>query len=276
MRRVWGLGVAGTLVTAMGCATLIGLDPADQGTGGGAATTGTGGMKGVASAESSGASSSSAESSGASGSSSGVTATSSSGSSTTSSSSGTVGGSCNIIGGPPPNLDPNAIMCPMEFCPLGPGGCMFVFSDNGPQTTIGLAENEACAAGTLTPDDPGSMYYGAGIGFNLGPDVDGGSPAPVQLTGDSITVQLSNIPFAGARLVVLMDGQQYCFPIQESPVTIPWTMFNTLCYHDPPDGAYLQGPPATPYLTVSVLSDTDEVTEVSFDFCVEKLTVTTM
>lgn len=284
MRWAWRLGAAGTLVTAVGCAAVLGLEPADQGTGGGGTTAGTGGAEAVASSSSgaggtsstatssaSGTSSSSASStSSAASSSSGGTATSSS---SGSSSSGTVGDACAIPGGPAPTLDSNALMCPADLCAIGLGGCMFLFSDMGPMTTIGLAPNEACTAGTLTPLDSASKYYGAGVGFNLGPAVTGGTPAPVQLAGSGITVKLSKLPAGGARLQVVVQGVTYCAPILTNPATISWSEFNSLCYHVPPDGTYLAGPPDTPFVTLNILSD---LQPVSFDFCVEQLTVTTM
>jgi hypothetical protein len=148
-----------------------------------------------------------------------------------------------------------------------------VDSDMGPDTVIGVAKDEACAMGVLAPEYAGNgPWYGAGFGIYFGPSGDGGLPAPVQLPGQSVTLQLSNVPSAGARLVVLVDGMQYCYPIQDTLTTIPWTMFNTLCYGDPADGAYLGGAPATPYINLSILSVQDMTTQESFDFCIEQLT----
>jgi hypothetical protein len=150
---------------------------------------------------------------------------------------------------------------------------MFLFSDHGPHTTIGLAPNAACTAGTLTQLDNASLYYGAGVGFDLGPPVGGGSPAPVQLGGSGVTVKLSNVPAGGARLQVVVAGVTYCADILSNPATIPWTDFAYQCYAFPP-GASLGAPPSTPYITLNILSDSNG--EVQFDFCVEQLTVTAM
>jgi hypothetical protein len=161
----------------------------------------------------------------------------------------------------------------MELCQVGLGGCMFLFSDMGPQTTIGLAPNQACTAGTLTQLDNASRYYGAGIGFYLGPPGPGGTAPPVQLAGTGVSVQLSNMPSGGARLQVLVAGVTYCADVLSTSTTIPWTHFRYQCYASPP-GVALGAAPSTPFITVNILSDPQA--EVLFDFCVEKLSVTTM
>jgi hypothetical protein len=223
--------------------------------GSGGATSGTG-----AGTSSSASNASSSSGSGAGGSSS---------SSAASSSSSSGSGSCT-----PPTADAGALACPAGKCAIGNGGYEFVYGDMGPMTTYCAAKDTACAAGTLTPANPPSYsYYGAGFGINLGPAVGMGDPAPVQLTGTGITIKLSNMPSGGARLAVTVAGVSYCAPITTNPATITWAQFNTKCYDSPPDGVALTGAPATPHVEVNLPSG---ASALSFDFCVEQLTLTTM
>jgi hypothetical protein len=157
------------------------------------------------------------------------------------------------------------------LCSIGNGGYDFTYSDTGPNTAICIAKNSVCVVGTLSAQS--SSDYGAGVGINLGPALDAGSPAPVQLTGTGITVKLSNIPAGGARLQVTVGGTAYCAAITTNPATIPWASFNTKCYDSPPDGTALTGAPATTNVEISLPSGS---TEQSFNFCVEQITLTTM
>ena len=194
-----------------------------------------------------------------------TTSSSSSSTSNSSSSSPSSGSTCS------PTADANALSCPNGLCSIGNGGYDFTYADPGPNTSICIAKNTVCVVGTLSVQS--AADYGAGLGINLGPAVDGGTqPAPVQLTGTGITVKLSNIPAGGARLQVTVAGTSYCAAITTNPATIPWASFNTKCYDAVPDGVALSAAPATPNVDVVLPAGT---TQQSFDFCVEQLTLTT-
>ena len=152
-------------------------------------------------------------------------------------------------------------------------GALFSYGDTGPMTTACLAPTTACMAGTLTPANPPTYsYYGAGIGINLGPAVGTAMPTPVQLGGTGISITLSNLPAGGARLQVNVGGTAYCAAITTATATIPWASFNTKCYDTPPDGTALTGAPATPNVQVALPSGAAELT---YDFCITSLTITT-
>jgi hypothetical protein len=130
----------------------------------------------------------------------------------------------------------------------------------------------------MTPADPPLyMYYGIGLGINLGPDVATNpmsNPNPVQLSSTGITIGLSSLPAAGARLGVTVGqttttlGTGYCAVIPTATAFIPWTSFNTKCYDVPPDGVSLLGPPATPHIELQIPSG---AIEQSVDVCIEQL-----
>jgi len=184
---------------------------------------------------------------------------------TTSASSGSTG--------PVPAEDPNALMCPGKQCTLGtpPGGYLYSYHDTGPSTTIGLSPDEACAAGTTTAVNPPSYsYYGAAIGINLGPSVGTADPTPFQLTGTGISIQLSNLPSSGARVLLNSGGTDYCAVLKTASQTFTWADFSPDCYDTPPTMAALAAAPATPHIAVQVVSGT---AASSFNFCIEKLTL---
>jgi hypothetical protein len=159
-------------------------------------------------------------------------------------------------------------MCPGGLCNImGNSGYDYAYGDMGPVTVFCAGANAACLAGQTSPVNPPSYsYYGIGIGINLAM----GSPVPpVQLTGSGLTVKLSNVPPAGARVVLTVAGVDYCAAITTNPITIPWANFNTKCYDTPPDGMALPFAPATPHIEVQAVSN---ASVNMINFCIEQIT----
>jgi hypothetical protein len=152
---------------------------------------------------------------------------------------------------------------------MGNAGNEFSYGDMGPMTTFCTAANAACLGGTMSPVNPPTYsYFGIGIGINLRMTVGADTPAPVQLSGTSVTIRLNKLPTSRAELIVTSGGMDYCALIPTATATIPWTSFNTKCYDSPPDGIALTGAPATPHIQVQVDSDAMEET---VDFCIDTL-----
>jgi hypothetical protein len=148
---------------------------------------------------------------------------------------------------------------------MGNSGYEYAYGDTGPDTTHCAATNDACLRGTTSVVNPPTYSdYGIGIGINLTQT----PPSVVQLTGSGLTVQLSNLPPSGIRVVVTVAGVDYCAPLTSNPTTIPWGSFNTKCYDSPPDGTALAAAPATPHIEIQAVSTSNENT---IDFCIEKL-----
>ena len=86
----------------------------------------------------------------------------------------------------------------------------------------------------------------AGIGFNLNQPSSGGAATPTIVPqGSGVTIGFTASTGTDQLRAQITDGTtQYCYVITgTSPVTIPWSSFNTKCYDTTPDGtAYSKQP----------------------------------
>jgi hypothetical protein len=154
-------------------------------------------------------------------------------------------------------------------------------------STVTIASGSACIAGTLGISSAATSYasWGAGIGFNIGASVGTGasaSPAPYQLTGSGINIQVSSLPANGLRVVVsgpasttgTVGVTDYCAAVPTSAATavakIPWSAFSTDCWDTTPTGGVLSAAPSTPHINVQAVSGSAAST---FNFCVVSLGV---
>ena len=161
-----------------------------------------------------------------------------------------------------------AVTCPTTFEPTT-GGYVLMPAAGGP-CWHGYASNFADAMSTITPGT--SMTYAtctttcaltamgtvaianaannyatyAGIGFNINQDQAGGTAAPTLVpAGTSLTITFTGTTGTSPLRAQLSDGTtNWCYAITgASPVTIPYTSFNTKCYDTPADGvAYAKNP----------------------------------
>jgi hypothetical protein len=79
----------------------------------------------------------------------------------------------------------------------------------------------------------------AGIGFNLNQPSSGGAATPTVVPqGSGLTITFTASTGTDQLRAQITDGTtNYCYVITgSSPVTIPWTSFNTKCYDPTPDG----------------------------------------
>jgi hypothetical protein len=144
--------------------------------------------------------------------------------------------------------------------PTAPGGTCwhgyaYNFGDSiGTTATPGLTNTYAScgtvcalgATGTVAPSTAANNYGGyVGIGFQLNQPLTGGTAtATVTPKGSGLTVSFSGNTGALAVRAQLTDGTTtWCRTVTTSPVTIPYSSFNTKCYDAPPDGtAYAKQP----------------------------------
>ena len=154
--------------------------------------------------------------------------------------------------------------CPGHFCTVGTyGGYDYVFPDTSGKSSICLAENSLCVAGTTgAVDPPAYTVWGAGFGVGLSP-----SGTAVQLSGTGVTVALTSLPTGAVTVGVNSGTTGYCAVMTTATQTIPWTSFNTIC-QGPATGVALTGAPNTPNITFDVISGP---TVGTFDFCVTAL-----
>ena len=161
-----------------------------------------------------------------------------------------------------------AVTCPTTFEPTT-GGYVLMPAAGG-TCWHGYAYNFADAMSTITPGT--SMTYAtctttcaltamgtvaianaannyatyAGIGFNINQDQAGGTAAPTLVpAGTSLTITFTGTTGTSPLRAQLSDGTtNWCYAITgASPVTIPYTSFNTKCYDTPADGvAYAKNP----------------------------------
>ncbi len=283
-RQVRIVGAVAATMGVLGCAA--GLEPTPGGNGGAPTTdaASTSGVGGAPLTSGNGTSATSTTVGAGAGTSTSTSTTTTTGATSTaatttaaaSSSSTTTSSSGTTVCSPQPTVAAGALDCPNDLCTFGTpavSGYAFGYGDPGPTTTFCVATNAACMKGTLTPANPPTYsYYGAGLGLNLGPAVGTAMPTPVQLGGTGISITLSNLPPGGARLQVSVGGTAYCAALTSASATIPWASFNTKCYDSPPDGVALTAAPATPNVQVALPSGTSEL---SYDFCVTSLAITT-
>jgi hypothetical protein len=160
------------------------------------------------------------------------------------------------------------VSCPTTFTPTT-GGYVFMPAVGG-TCWHGYAYNFADAMSTITPGT--TMTYAtctttcaltamgtvaianaannyatyAGIGFNINQDQAGGTAAPTLVpAGTSLTITFTGTTGTSPLRAQISDGTtNWCYAITgASPVTIPYTSFNTKCYDTPADGvAYAKNP----------------------------------
>jgi hypothetical protein len=154
-------------------------------------------------------------------------------------------------------------------------GYGFKYSDadggKGGKSTICMAADSLCAAGTTAVQDPPAyLTWGAGIGFNLSPASVGTTSVPVQLSGTGITVAFSSLPLpGGARVQMSVGGKDYCALVLTPTATLLWADFNTACWDK--TGTALTGPPLTPKIQFQAAAGA--LAAGTFDFCITALTI---
>ena len=162
------------------------------------------------------------------------------------------------------------ISCPAGYCTVGLySGYDFSLDDKTGKSSVCAPASSLCGAGTTgAQNPPGYTVWGAAFGFNLSPLSTVATPAPVQLSGTSVTVALSSLPIgANMHVQVTVDGAPYCAVMTTATQTISWTSFNTACWA-PTTGMTLTGAPNTPNIQFLASS---LPTAGSFDFCVTAL-----
>jgi hypothetical protein len=176
---------------------------------------------------------------------------------------GGLGGSSSTASTVPctPPKSTGGIACPVNFCTIGTyGGPDWTFTDQTGQSSICMAANNLCVAGTT---GVGSYaVWGAGFGFSLSP-----SGTPVQLSGTGVTVAVTSLPTGAVTVGVNSGTTGYCAVMTTATQTIPWTSFTTTCYA-PATGVALTGAPNTPNISFNVGAGP---TVGTFDFCVTAL-----
>jgi hypothetical protein len=162
--------------------------------------------------------------------------------------------------------------------PAAGGGCWhgfaFDFADSTttitPATTSGYASCGApcslAAAGTL---GAGYTAY-AGLGFNLNQPTSGGSATPTLTpTGTSLTISFIHTGPTAFRAELTDGTTSWCAIITgSSPVTIPYSSFNTKCYDTPVDGSQYTKQPINEF----ELMVAGELTSTSFNIALTSLT----
>jgi hypothetical protein len=99
-----------------------------------------------------------------------------------------------------------------------------------------------CASGMVSVSAPPSYAcYGNGFGINLAQNAEGLAMTAPAIKASSFSFSLSSaVPANGMQVQITDESMtQYCAVVKPgttSPISIPWTSFNTLCYNTPPDG----------------------------------------
>jgi hypothetical protein len=264
------------------------IPPLDIGTGGSAAgasgsgSGGSGGTAGQTGSASGGQTSTGGTAVAGSGGSTGGGQAGSSGGSTGGASSsatggaGATGGTTTATGGVTATCTPvpkstGGLSCPSNLCTVQTySGYDFPLVDPTGKSSICMAPNTLCAAGTVGAQDPPTFkVWGAGFGFSLSPLTTASSTVPVQIIGSGVTVTLSSLPTGGAsaRALVTVGADQYCAVMTKTSQTIPWTSFNLTCWAPTPAGA-LTGPPMASNFQIEASAGT---TAGAFDFCLTGL-----
>jgi hypothetical protein len=93
----------------------------------------------------------------------------------------------------------------------------------------------------------------------------GGTTPTVKTTGTGLAVQVSGTPTTGLRAQIGDGTTTWCANMPSLTASIPWSMFNTVCYNpsDPTAKAYTVGTPVTNLQIVVPGSNT----ATSFNFC---------
>jgi hypothetical protein len=88
--------------------------------------------------------------------------------------------------------------------------------------------------GMVGPATMANNYAGfAYVGFGLGQDAQSGVMNPITPAGSGVTINFSNTGGAGLQLRAELEASSmiWCYTITgSSPVTIPYSMFNTACW----------------------------------------------
>jgi hypothetical protein len=93
---------------------------------------------------------------------------------------------------------------------------------------------------------------------------------PLMLTGFGITVSTNGVPACTmARVIIDNDGTDYCAPLLQDGVEIPWASFNTMCWA-PASGVALSGPPSATALKVLFLTSKNYLCAFT-NFCLTKI-----
>jgi hypothetical protein len=177
---------------------------------------------------------------------------------------GGAGGSSSTASTVPcsPPKSTGGIACPAHSCTIGTyGGYDWTFADQTGQSSICLATNNLCVAGTTGAwNPPAGTVWGVGFGFSLSPN-----GTAVQLSGTGVSVAVTSLPTAAPLTVTVnVETTNYCAVITASTQTIPWTSFNTTCV-PAATGVALTGAPNTPSISFNV--DAGPTVGI-FDFCV--------
>jgi hypothetical protein len=167
------------------------------------------------------------------------------------------------------------------YCSVGDGGYAYTFTDSnsgGTSTaTLSISSGSFCMSGNVEQIqllDSGLYDYaddwGCGMGVNLNQVPGNNSPARVLTpSGAGITVSTTTVPqCTQARVQVNNGGSIYCAALTPG-IPILWTEFNTACWDG--SGAKLQGPPSTPYVNISFVTNTTAACAFN-DFCVTHIT----
>jgi hypothetical protein len=136
---------------------------------------------------------------------------------------------------------------------------------------------QLCATGSVaaTSDYGGS----AQLGINLNQAATGTNPPANSYvpTGSGVTVNVSNAGGATLRVMIQAPGgdtdatKRWCAGLTtfDSPVTIPWSSFNTACWDN--SGTFYS--PGTALDSVIIIVPGGNATAVSFDFCLNALSI---
>jgi len=138
--------------------------------------------------------------------------------------------------------------------PAAGGKCWHghAYAGGDPGSAITPANFSSCGtpcvlrmSGTVGPSTQANNFAGvAFLGFNVGQDVGSSANTTITPTGTSLTVTFTATTGSQPlRVALLTPSTSWCYQITgPSPVTIPYTMFNTACW-DPATGtAYSKQP----------------------------------
>jgi hypothetical protein len=125
-----------------------------------------------------------------------------------------------------------------------------------------------CAMGTVAADL--SSASSAGLGFNVNQAMATSAVSPVKgsiaASGTGLALSVTGyIPGMRAQ-IQNAAGMRWCAALTTAVASIPWSMFNTMCYAvpQPAAGAFVTG---TPIADVEIVIPSQTTLPVQFDFC---------
>jgi hypothetical protein len=125
-----------------------------------------------------------------------------------------------------------------------------------------------CASGTVAMD--ATFNSTAGLGFNVNQLASTTAASPVAgsvaTSGSGVVITISGF-ISGMRAQIQNAAKvQWCAPLTGATTTIPWGMFNTMCYAaaPPPAGAFAVGMPIE---DVGIVLPSLAASSVPFAFC---------